>query len=221
MVSVQKIKQLVTKKRIKILLGCAIANQLLFPLGLSLAQSVYLNLPFNKVKIKSEQEHLNKFYSTDQSLDARDYLNLSNSVVNMYKSEEDVCKDMTDTTFDFYQTLIEANGRADLEDKIRIASGASEELGHMWLEIQEKETWVPYESFAYLGTPPLSLKIVKEYSQRTIKRKANLNLKIEADFRSFAGTQILYPTIHSLLYPGGFVRVVYILGPEMITKIMK
>lgn len=217
MLPLQKITQ-IAKKKWKFLAGCAIANQLLYPTVLCLGHNVDLNFPLRKIKIESEEKHLQRLHSSDRSLDARDYLNLSNSVVYMYKSEEDVCKDMADTTFDFYQKLIKANGRDDLEDKIRILYGSSKKSSHIWLEFQEKGVWVPYESFKSLGTPPLSLDTVKEYSKSTLKEKSNINIEVNVEYVSIAGTQIIYPTIDSFLLPGGFVRVIYNIGAEIINR---
>lgn len=158
----------------------------------------------NQIEIKSEEEHLKKYKSPDQSLGARDYLNLANGVITRYSNLEQVCRHRSEGTFQFYLKLIEENQREDLEDKVRIAESISGR--HVWLEIKEREKWTPYESM--IETPLLSLEEVKEYSQRTISEKSTINIKGGAEFLSIAGTNISYP-VAKQMYLGGMVGFVY------------
>ena len=158
----------------------------------------YLVRPLDDpIIIKSEEDYIKKYDSTDFSLNARDYLNLSSGVVLKYATDKQVCRQKARATFDFYRKLTKANGREDLESKVRVALSCNV---HTWLEIKEKGTWTPYESTQ--RTPELSFDRVKEYSKKTKDEKSKLNAGNKANLISIGGTNIFYPPTTKSFFEG-------------------
>lgn len=211
------------KDFLECLVAFAILNQVAHPVVLSFSMGIFARKqsPW-KIQIISKDQYVDQFRFLDPSLDARDYLNLSNSIVHQYAREKNtkresiyermyICMIFADSTHDVYQTLVKNNFRNDLSDKVRMAGTTlgEGEGGHLWLEILENGEWVPYESVPY--TPPLSEETVKTYSQKTKPIKSILGTSegVGAEVLTIPGTEFFYPLPQSFLAPGGLAGTIY------------
>jgi len=187
----------------------AIFNQLLQPVATTGAANNFFTSTeeqYDHIRILRKDEYLENFRIKDNSLTARDYLNLSSGVVWKNKRSEHVCRHLAGATFDFYMELVRQNSREDLEDSVRIAVTTLGKSGHAWIEVKENGEWIPYETTKY--TPILALDEIRDYSQRTMNSRSDNGAR-EPENLSYAGTKDFYPTLSSFLYPGGFLRTLY------------
>jgi len=140
-----------------------------------------------------------------------DYLNLSSMLVNNYSEGEGVCRDYALETYDVYLKLAELSGKPEYKDDIRFSTGFLGTAGHVWIEVKEKNRFIPYETTLY--TPIMKTSEISEYSKETLEEKTKINggfdspqLKVT---NSIPGTLSSYPTLRGLVYPGGFYRILY------------
>ncbi len=196
------------KKPSKFIIDCLlifiVANQLSHPAVLSVATTRFAKgKTSEKIQIVSKDLYINQFLFLGPSLNARDYLNLSSSIVHKYAKEEHICRHFANATYDVYQILIKNNYRTDLSDKVRIAAT----IEHEWLNILEDEKWIPYEST--YPTPSLSKDNIEIYSDKSKLVKSFINTKKGAEVVTIPGTKTFVPTLSSFLTPGGLARGVY------------
>ncbi len=196
------------KKPSKFIIDCLlifiVANQLSHPAVLSVATTRFAKgKTSEKIQIVSKDLYINQFLFLGPSLNARDYLNLSSSIVHKYAKEEHICRHFANATYDVYQILIKNNYRTDLSDKVRIAAT----IEHEWLNILEDEKWIPYEST--YPTPSLSKDNIEIYSDKSKLVKSFINTKKGAEVVTIPGTKTFVPTLSSFLTPGGLAGGVY------------
>ena len=196
------------KKPSKFIIDCLlmfiVANQLSHPAVLSVATTRFAKgKTSEKIQIVSKDLYIDQFLFLDPSLDSRNYLNLSSSIVHKYAKDEHVCRHFANSTYDVYQNLIKNNYRTDLSDKVRMAATTD----HQWLEILENEKWVPYEST--YPTPPLSKDDIGVYSDKSKLVKSFINTENSAEVVTIPGTKTFVPTPSSFLAPGGLAGGVY------------
>jgi len=167
---------------------------LLFPFmtGLVLSGLFY----FNGDKILVESVEVEYLDSVSKDLTARDYLNLSNGLAHEYRESGHVCRQIANATLSVYQTLIDESDRPELSNQVRMASGmGTRDVGHVWLEINENNEWVPYETT--LLTPVLSANEVQSYSEtnKTVRSNLASDFTVDsAEYRALPGTQVFVPT---------------------------
>ncbi len=196
------------KKPSKFIIDCLlmfiVANQLSHPAVLSVATTRFAKgKTSEKIQIVSKDLYIDQFLFLDPSLDSRDYLNLSSSIVHKYAKDEHVCRHFANATYDIYQSLIKNNHRTDLSDKVRIVAT----IEHEWLDILENGKWVPYEST--YPTPPLSKGNIKIYSDKSKLVKSFINTENGAEVVTIPGTKTFVPTFSSFLTPGGLAGGIY------------
>ena len=127
-----------------------------------------------------------------KEFDARDYLNLANSFVHKYKNEStEWCKQLANSTFDSYQSLVASNGRSDLEDKVRVVADVLSNEPHIWLQVREGNGWVNYEPKTL--TPKLPIHQVRSYSRSSREQKTQLEAATREDLISMPGTEVMVP----------------------------
>lgn len=205
------------KKGTKIVFCAATINQISSALIFSITPMIDKQF-FYKSKINKPK--LERYNNLPLDFNTLDYLNISNSIIteelslkNELSKDEDLpkndCKEVNNDTFETYQYLILLNNRPDLRNKIRIAAGLLGDLNandaHVLIEFKHSKGFESYDTVAY--TPPLSLNQVKNYSLES-KHKKNRKLKITLS-RSITGSDFYYPTLDSLLYPGGGLKAIY------------
>ena len=196
------------KKPSKFIIDCLlmfiVANQLSHPAVLSVATTRFAKgKTSEKIQIVSKDLYIDQFLFLDPSLDSRNYLNLSSSIVHKYAKDEHVCRHFANSTYDVYQNLIKNNYRTDLSDKVRMAATTD----HQWLEILENEKWVPYEST--YPTPPLSKDDIEVYSDKSKLVKSFINTENSAEVVTIPGNKTFIPRLSSFLEPGGLAGGVY------------
>lgn len=127
-----------------------------------------IEIPFNTI---------NEFVNLSTSCTARDYLNLADSIVDRYASNQHVCRHQAMTAFEVYKKLININKRNELNRKIRLAAelgGLKEHFrGHMWLELLEEGKWIGYETTK--KTPILNPEEIKKFSDEDRARRSTIN----------------------------------------------
>src|SRR3989344_3674838 len=102
-------------------------------------------------------------------LDARNYLDLANSIVHQNIVKDAVCRDYAKATLEVYKRSIEQAGKKDLINCVQSAFDGE----HNWLGIREGREWVKYETMH--KTPELTPKTVRAYSSSTEDQKTFLN----------------------------------------------
>ncbi len=193
------------KKGATICAYIAAANQVAMPL------LVTIGTPTVPSYMVTNTHRIEEHSTLPEDFDAIDYLNVASSLVHNDSHGDGDCSDYTIATYTVYMQLAELNGRRDLKSKIRTVTAHSVNIGHMWIEIERDGNFVPYESTA--ETPSLSIGDIKEYSAASLDERmqisSNPKTKDNVFFRSFRGSRLGYPTLKSLLFPGGVVRMMY------------
>lgn len=164
------------------------------PKGVTLSAKEYCNLP--------------KKYST------LDYLNLASSIVHNNGVTEG-CKRYSNATYETYHRLIKQNGREDLRYNVNfilcIMNSNYGKVGHVKLEFidingdkAQYETTLPLQEIStYVAKNDakwLTRFSKNNYEYKTEKKDLVLG-------RSVPNTRLGYPTLESLIYPGGFIRI--------------
>ncbi len=206
---VKKIIKKATKKILPYLFTGLLINQTFPPIGNFIAFNFHANII---KEIKTGESVLNRFRELPQNYGILDYLNMASSIVYNFSEGKGDCKDFTKSTYDICIALLEQNNREDLKKNLRMIVGFDnlQEPGHQGIEYKnnEDEKYTFFETRNY--TPVLKPSEVKDYSIITQNRKSNGIEKIMA--KSISGKRIFYPTLDSLLIPGGYVRIVYCFG---------
>lgn len=197
----------IIKKCVKYALFLGIINQCAYPVIGIVSYLFVSRLP---TQIRTNPEKIARYTNLPSEFDAVDYLYLASSLVHNESEYEGNCKDYVVETYNVYTDLLEQNKRRDLKKKIRSATGPAEDVPHIWIEIERKGEFIPYESMDY--TPRLKINQIKDYSQITLNEKMQLNGDATQDkifFRSFKGKRLGYPTFGAFIYPGGMARIIY------------
>ncbi|MCX6710035.1 MAG: hypothetical protein NTV63_03740 [Candidatus Woesearchaeota archaeon] len=204
MVSKDKVKSGI-KKALCTIGAVAIINQVIGAAVFSIVPSI------NFSTIKTNERAIITRMVIPENFEPIDYLNLASSIVHNNSYGEGVCRDYAIETYHVYDELSALSGRAEYTDDLRLSTGFSGIYGHMWLEVKKDGEFIPYESTLY--TPNLKQSDVKDYSEKTLEEKVEINDNYNSielkKTNSIPGTMINYPTIGSFLYPGGFFRLLY------------
>jgi len=190
------------KKTGKFIVYGAIINQLLLPFCQTMASNL-IGITENKRELKTEEiVDLREIRRKFGNLGIDSYLQMANNYSRKNKKDGEDCKYSSNSTFDYFQEIVEKDGRKDLFDKIRLCSGLNSKAGHMWIEYNRDVEWIPYEAV------------------NGISGKINLNFDKEKDCQSIPGTKVFYPTLNSLKGDGilGFFAQTYNTFLEEIIK---
>jgi hypothetical protein len=202
--TIRKTIKKATKIILPYLFGGLLINQAIPALGFSVAPTLHAN---RTRAIVTNESTLNSFQGLPQNYTTLDYLNLASSIIYNFSEGKGDCKDFTKSTYDICISLIEQNNREDLRNNLRMVVGldSPSEPGHQGIEYKngESESYTFFETRAH--TPVLTLSEVKDYSTITKGMKSRGIEKIMA--RSVKGKRIFYPTLDSLLIPGGLVAM--------------
>ena len=134
----------------------------------------------------------------DRILDARNYLDLANSIVHQNALEGAVCRDYTKATLEIYKRLIEKAGKEDLINCVESVYDSS----HNWIVIREGGEWVKYESMH--KTPILSIENVREHSNSTESSRTFLNGNPDRKAHSVCySNSNCHPTLDAYFQKGG------------------
>jgi hypothetical protein len=162
-------------------------------------------------RISTDERAILEQIVTPESFMPIDYLNLSSMLVNNYSEGEGVCRDYALETYEVYLKLVELSGKPEYKDDIRFSTGFSGTAGHVWVEVKEKNKFVPYETTLY--TPIMKTSEISAYSKETLEEKTAINGGYDSPWlkvtNSVPGTLSSYPTLRALVYPGGFYRILY------------
>jgi len=180
-----------------VLLPLGVLNQVILPCAILNNHSI----PTSRLKV--DFEDIYRYRQLPKEYDALDYANIASSLVHNYAEGKGVCQDYACSMFEVYRSLIFLNKKKKLKNKIRLAMGLLNSFwdvdGHMILEIDNGNGFFPYETM--FKTPILDPERVKEYDS-----SQKINPLAVTFGHSFAGTNIIYPALWSLFYPGGFLR---------------
>jgi len=204
MASKDKVKSGI-KKALCTIGAAAIINQVI---GAAVFSAVPL---INFSTIKTDQMAVITRIVIPENFEPIDYLNLANSIVHNNSYGDGVCRDYAIETYHVYKELSALSGREEYKDDLRISTGFFGIDGHMWLEVKKDGEFIPYESTLY--TPELKQSEVKDYSEKTLEEKVEISGNYDSfelkRTNSIPGSIVSYPTMGSLLYPGGFFRLLY------------
>ena len=105
----------------------------------------------------------------NKSFDARNYLDLANSIVHQNVLEGAVCRDYVKATLEIYERLIKQAEKDYLIDCIESVY----DRDHNWIGVREGGEWVKYETMH--KTPSLTIDNVREHSNSTERQREYLN----------------------------------------------
>ena len=104
-------------------------------------------IPLNqRSKIKIEDTFLENFENLPNEFCAIEYLKLSYKIILSKDKPEYQCGHIATATFDTYLRIVKQNERQDLVQKVRLAHGSIDGVGHEWIEFINRglfEDFVP------------------------------------------------------------------------------
>ncbi|RME54508.1 hypothetical protein D6777_03595 [Candidatus Woesearchaeota archaeon] len=145
-------------------------------------------------------------YHNLHDLSTLEFLALSNSLAQRFSPKSSECVALSESTFSIYRQLVSSNGREDLLDKVRFASGEinynGKTLDHQWLQYSDNGKVYDFEASASIALN-LSPSNVRGFTQQKYFRIVKVT-----SLSSWGGT-FQYPTLEYLFYPGGMARILY------------
>ena len=155
----------------------------------------------DNIQVESKEDTIDALIVNDD-LDARDFLNLSSSVVYRFSGKDTTCRYLSEAIYDFYIDLVKKKGKDDFLNKVRFVGDLPMD-GHCWLQILENDKWVDYETQQWTKT--LTIDNVKKYSDDTRLERRDVNTDEDVHFKTIPGTKIVTQVPESVLRCGGTV----------------
>jgi len=180
------------------------------PTVTGLATNVIKKDNISLVEEKKKEHFVSKDFSQVEFLCVA-HSAMNNAIENVETWRDPVCEDTARATKSMYDFLVKKAGREELVDKVRLVFGEIEmnkkDYLHVWLEIEMPSGNKRYfESTEY--TPHIGSKEGLEFFCDTSAHIFNPDWKEVYVIAKQSGS-VIYPTLDSLLLPGGAIRFIY------------
>lgn len=99
-----------------------------------------------RVSIKIPEFYLRHFKNLPENLSVYEYLVLSNAICHKFAEDKHQCTHFSSSTLLTYRILVKLNQRVNLLNKVRLAHGTREGIGHEWLEFKQGDSFKDFDN---------------------------------------------------------------------------